>query len=60
MKDLDVDEVIAHLLATEGFSSIREISESVDTDFKAIEGFDENLIKDLKDRAKQNIEKKDI
>ena len=60
MKDLDVDEVIAHLLATEGFSSIREISESVDTDFKAIEGFDENLIKDLKDRAKQNIEKQDI
>ena len=60
MKELDVDEVIAHLLATEGFSSIEEISEAVDTDFKAIEGFDESLIKDLKERAKQNIAKKNI
>ena len=58
MKELDVDEVIAHLLATEGFVSIEEISEAVDTDFKAIEGFDENLIKDLKERARQNIIKK--
>ncbi len=58
MKELDVDDVIAHLLATEGFLSIEEISEAVDTDFKAIEGFDENLIKDLKERARQNIIKK--
>ena len=58
MKELDVDEVIAHLLATEGFTSIEEIGQAVDTDFKAIEGFDENLIKDLKDRAIQNLSKK--
>ena len=60
MKELDVDEVIAHLLATEGFLSIEEISEAVDTDFKAIEGFDENLIKDLKERAKQNMAKRNV
>jgi len=58
MEELDVDEVIAHLLATEGFSSIEEIAESVETDFKTIEGFDENLIKDIKDRASQNMVKK--
>ena len=58
MKELDVDEVIAHLLATEGFLSIDEIGNASDTDFKAIEGFDENLIKDLKDRATQNLVKK--
>ena len=59
IKELDVDEVIAHLLATEGFSSIEEIAVASDTDFKAIEGFDENLIKDLKERASQNISKKE-
>tara|TARA_Y100000590_G_scaffold401053_1_gene485655 strand:- start:6071 stop:7606 length:1536 start_codon:yes stop_codon:yes gene_type:complete len=58
MKELDVDEVIAHLLASEGFASIHEIADASDTDFKVIEGFDENLIKDLKERAKQNIIKK--
>jgi len=57
MKELDVDEVIAHLLATEGFTSINDIAESNDTDFKAIEGFDENLIKDIKERAKQTLVK---
>ena len=57
MKELDVDEVIAHLLATEGFTSINDIAESSDTDFKAIEGFDENLIKDIKERAKQTLVK---
>ena len=46
------------MLATEGFTSIEEIGQAVDTDFKAIEGFDENLIKDLKDRAIQNLSKK--
>ena len=59
IKELDVDEVIAHLLATEGFSSIEEIAVASDTDFRAIEGFDENLIKDLKERASQNISKKE-
>ena len=52
--------MIAHLLATEGFLSIEEISEAVNTDFKAIEGFDENLIKDLKERAIQNMAKRKV
>ena len=60
MKELDVDEVIAHLLATEGFTSINDIAESNDTDFKAIEGFDENLIKDIKERAKQTLVKEKV
>ncbi len=58
MKELDVDEVIAHLLATEGFLSIEEIAEAVDTDFKVIEGFDENIIKNLKERALQTMDKR--
>ena len=58
MKELNVDEVIAHLLAVEGFLSIEDIADSADTDFKVIEGFDENIIKDIKERALQNIDKK--
>ena len=58
MKELNVDEVIAHLLAVEGFLSIEDIADSADTDFKVIEGFDENIIKDIKVRALQNIDKK--
>jgi N utilization substance protein A len=57
MSELNVDEVIAHLLATEGFASIEEIANSEDTDFKSIEGFDENIINDLKERAIQNVGK---
>ena len=58
MKELDVDEVIAHLLATEGFLSIEEIAEAGETDFKIIEGFDENIIKNLKVRALQSMDKR--
>jgi len=58
MKYLDVDEVIAHLLATEGFSSIEDVANSDSNAFKAIEGFDEKLIKDLKDRAIESTAKK--
>ena len=58
MKELNVDEVIAHLLAVEGFLSIEDIADSADTDFKVINGFDENIIKDIKERALQNIDKR--
>ena len=56
IKDLDVDEVIAHLLATEGFTSIEDIALSEDKDFESIEGFDTNLIKEIKERAIKNTE----
>ena len=58
MKYLDVDEVISHLLATEGFLSIEDVAASDDKSFKAIEGFDEQLIKEIKERAIKSIDKK--
>ena len=58
MKYLDVDEVIAHLLATEGFSSIEDVANADSKAFKVIEGFDEKLITELKDRAIKNADKK--
>ena len=54
---LDVDEVIAQLLASEGFGSIEEVA-FVDLDELAeIEGFDEDTARELQTRAQEYIEK---
>ena len=58
MKYLDVDEVIAHLLVTEGFSSIEDVANADSKAFKVIEGFDEKLITELKERAIKTADKK--
>ena len=57
IKDLDVDEVIAHLLVTEGFTSIEEVAMVTFEDLTSVEGFDEGLSKELINRAKQCLEK---
>ncbi len=54
---LDVDEVIAHLLVTEGFTSLDEIAMVSLEELTSIEGFDENLSKELIERAKICVEK---
>ena len=48
---LDVDDVIAHLLVTEGFSSVEEIAFVPIEDLASIEGFDEAIAEELRDRA---------
>ncbi len=57
MVDLDVDEVIAHLLVTEGFSTLEEIAMVSIEELTSIEGFDENLSTELISRAKRHLEK---
>ncbi len=57
IEQLDVDEVIAHLLVTEGFTSIDEVSMVSLEELTSIEGFDENLSKELIERAKNCVEK---
>ncbi len=57
ISQLDVDEVIAHLLVTEGFSSIDEVALVSLEELTSIEGFDENLSKELIERAKACVEK---
>ncbi len=54
---LDVDEVIAHLLVTEGFTTIDEVAMVSLEELTSIEGFDENLSKELIQRAKTCVEK---
>ncbi|MET0155157.1 MAG: transcription termination factor NusA [Rickettsiales bacterium] len=48
---LDVDDIIAHLLAGEGFTSPSEIAFSDLSELVAIEGFDENIAAELQRRA---------
>jgi N utilization substance protein A len=53
---LDVDEVIAHLLVSEGFSSIEEVAFVPLDDLAVIEGFDEDIAEELRARARAFIE----
>ncbi|MFL2770805.1 MAG: transcription termination factor NusA [Rhodospirillaceae bacterium] len=53
---LDVDDVIAHLLVTEGFTSVEEVAFVPDDELETIEGFDEDIANELKARAQAYIE----
>ncbi len=59
VEGLDVDDVIAGLLVTEGFGSIEEIVAVDDEELAGIEGFDENVAAELKRRAVAFLEKRD-
>ena len=56
---LDVDEVIAHLLVTEGFSKVEEVAFVPIEDMVEIEGFDENVAAELQERARAFLAEKD-
>ena len=53
---LEVDEVIAHLLVTEGFASIEDVAFVPEAELAGIEGFDEELAKELRARARAYLE----
>ncbi len=55
---LDVEEVIAHLLVTEGFTSIEEVAFIPIADLTSIEGFDESVAEELHNRAQNWLETK--
>ena len=52
MKQLDVDEEVATILVQEGFSSIEEIAYVPASELTGIEEFDESIVKELRDRAR--------
>src|SRR5438874_1040063 len=56
---LDIDEVIAHLLVTEGFGSLEEVAFVPVEELAAIEGFDMDVATELQDRARQALERRD-
>ena len=58
MEALDVDEMIAHLLIAEGFSTIDEVAFVDLKELSEIEGFDEDVATELQRRAKEFVEKR--
>jgi len=51
IESLDIDDVIAHLLVAEGFSTVDEIAYSPLEDLVSIEGFDADIAEELQNRA---------
>jgi N utilization substance protein A len=56
---LDIDDVIAHLLVTEGFSTLEEVAYVATADLAGIEGFDEDIAAELQARARAALERRD-
>jgi N utilization substance protein A len=59
MDALDVDEVIAQLLVTEGFASIEEVAYVDISEIAHIEGFDEGTAEQIQSRAREYLEQQE-
>jgi transcription termination/antitermination protein NusA len=59
MEVLNVDEVIAQLLVTEGFSSAEAVAFMPVEELAEIEGFDESLAEELRERARDHLQRRD-
>ncbi len=59
IKALDVEDVIAQLLVTEGYISVDSIANESIENLKKIEGFDINLAKEIMTRAINYLKEKD-
>ena len=52
---LDIDDVIAHLMVSEGFVSVSDIADASIEELVAIEGFDDEIATELSQRAKNFV-----
>src|ERR1700682_4605305 len=59
MNALNVDEVIAHLLVTEGVGWLEEVAFVPVEDLAEIEGFDVDVATELQERARSALERRD-
>lgn len=55
IEELDVDEELAQVLVEEGFTSLEEIAYVPMEEMLAIEGFDEDIVNELRSRAKDRL-----
>ena len=55
MEQLDVDEEMAAILAAEGFSSVEEVAYVPESELMEIEEFDENIVQELRGRARDAL-----
>ena len=56
---LNVEEVIAHLLVTEGFRTVEEVAFVSPQELSSIQGFDEAIAEELQSRAKIYLDEKE-
>ena len=56
MQALDVDDVLAHLLVTEGFTSVEEVAFVPLEDLAVIEGFEDEVAQELQARARDFLQ----
>lgn len=56
METLDVEEVIAQLLVTEGFTNLEEVAYVEVDELLVIEGFDEDTVAELQARAREYLD----
>ncbi len=56
---LDIEDVIAHLMVTEGFASVEEVAFVPVGDLSVIEGFDNEISEELQLRARNWLEERD-
>ena len=56
-ESLDVDEVIAQLLVTEGFASVEDVAYVESHEIASIEGFDEDTAEELQARARESLDR---
>ncbi len=59
MDSLDVDEVIAQLLVTEGFASVEEVAFVDLAEIAQIEGFDDDTAEQIQTRAREYLEQQE-
>ena len=55
MEHLNLEEILAQLLASEGFTSIKELAEAEVSEISSIEGLDEEIAKELIERAQEYL-----
>ena len=57
MEALDVDEMIAQLLASEGFATVEEVAYVPVEEITYIEGFDEETAQEIQNRARDHLDR---
>jgi N utilization substance protein A len=55
VKSLDIDEEVAQVLVNNGFSSIEEVAYVPKDELLTIEGFDEEIVEELRNRANTSL-----
>ena len=56
MENLNVDEMVAQLLVSEGFSTLEEVAFVEESEISSIDGFDKETATELQERAKDHID----